>query len=269
MPGAVIGHVFERFVADGNAEAVAELAQRVEIELLHRVGGVLGFGGGAEGVALDGLGENHCWLARGARGLGIGGVDLEGVVPAAVQAHDVLVGEVLHHVEQARILAEEVLAGVFAAAAGVVLVFAVDNLVHALLQDAVVVGLQQRIPVAAPDHLDNLPAGAAEHRFEFLDDFAVAAHRAVEPLQIAVDDEDQIVEFFPPRLADGAEGLRLVHLAIAEESPDLAVAGGEQAAAVEVFHDVGLVDRLNRPQPHGNRGKLPIIGHQPGMGIGG
>jgi hypothetical protein len=53
---------------------------------------------------------------------------------------------------------------------------------------------QQRIPVAAPEHLDDVPAGAAEGGFQFLDDLAVAAHRAVEALQVAVDDEDQVVE---------------------------------------------------------------------------
>ena len=47
---------------------------------------------------------------------------------------------------------------------------------------------------AAPDHLDHVPAGAAEIGFQLLDDLAVAAHRAVEALQVAVDDEDQVVE---------------------------------------------------------------------------
>ena len=37
--------------------------------------------------------------------------------------------------------------------------------------------------------------------FEFLDDLAVAAHRAVEPLQVAVDDEDQVVELLARRPA--------------------------------------------------------------------
>jgi hypothetical protein len=57
--------------------------------------------------------------------------------------------------------------------------------------------------------------------FEFLDDLAVAAHRAVEPLEVAVDDEDQVVELLARRQADGAERLRLVGLAVAEERPDL------------------------------------------------
>ena len=60
--------------------------------------------------------------------------------------------------------------------------------------------------------------------FQFLDDLAVAAHRAVEPLQVAVDDEDQIVEPFPrAAMRDRAQALRLVRLAIAEKGPHLAV----------------------------------------------
>jgi hypothetical protein len=54
------------------------------------------------------------------------------------------------------------------------------------------------------------------------DDPAVAAHRAVEALQVAVDDEDQVVQ----SLARGQGRARscdlgFVHLAIAEHTPDL------------------------------------------------
>ena len=59
-----------------------------------------------------------------------------------------------------------------------------------------VILLEQRIPLAAPDHLDHVPAGAAEDRLELLDDLAVAADRTVEALEVAVDDEDQVVELF-------------------------------------------------------------------------
>ena len=32
---------------------------------------------------------------------------------------------------------------------------------------------------------------------------------------------------------------------------------------------MGLVDRLQRAQSHGDRGKLPVVGHQPRVGVGG
>ena len=50
------------------------------------------------------------------------------------------------------------------------------------------------IPVRAPQHLDDVPARAGEQRLQLLDDLAVAAHRTVEPLQVAVDDEGEVVE---------------------------------------------------------------------------
>ena len=92
------------------------------------------------------------------------------------------------------ILAEKFLADVGAVFGFEGLVFAVHALFHALEQQAGVVARQQLIPAGAPDHFDHVPAGAAEGRFQFLDDLAVAAHRAIQPLQIAVDDENQVVE---------------------------------------------------------------------------
>ena len=75
-----------------------------------------------------------------------------------------------------------------------VLILAVDAFFHALQQQAARVACEQLVPIGAPQDLDHVPAGAAECRFEFVDDLAVAANRAIEPLQVAVDDEDQVVE---------------------------------------------------------------------------
>ena len=122
------------------------------------------------------------------------------------------------------------LADVGAGLDDVLLVLAVDDLVHALDEEAGVVRLDERVPVAAPDDLDDVPAGAAEGGLQLLDDLAVAAHRAVEALEVAVDDEDQVVELLAGGEGDGAQGLRLVGLAVAEEGPDLAVLGVAQAA---------------------------------------
>ncbi len=134
---------------------------------------------------------------------------------------------------------------------------------------AVVVGLEQGVPARAPHHLDHPPAGAAEDRLELLDDLGVAAHRAVEPLEVAVDHEDQVVEALAHREADRADRLDLVHLAVAEEGPDLARGGVGEAAAVQVFEEAGLVDRHQGAQAHRHGGELPEVGHQPGMRVGG
>ena len=163
--------------------------------------------------------------------------------------------------------AEEVLAHERAVVGLHGLVVAVQRVHHDLAQDAVLVARQQRIPVAAPDQLDDVPARAAELAFQLLDDLAVAAHRAVQALQVAVDDEDQVVQLLARRDADGAQAFHFVHLAVAAEHPDLAVLGVGDAAGVQVFQETRLVDRHQRAQAHRHGGELPELGHQLGVRI--
>src|SRR5690606_1847124 len=188
---------------------------------------------------------------------------------AAVEFPYLLIGHVLDHLLQLRAGTEEVFADIGSVVGPVVLVVAVDRFFHAGLQQTVVVAGQQRIPQAAPDDLDDVPVGAAEVAFQLLDDLAVTADRAVEALQVAVDDEDQVVQLLAAGQGDGAQGLRLVTLAAAEAAPDLLLAWLDETTAFQVLHETCLVDGLNRAQPHGHGGELPELGHQPGVGIGG
>src|SRR5439155_22698428 len=136
---------------------------------------------------------------------------------------DVLVGHARYHLEQLRVLAEEVLANEGAVVGLVVLLLDVDRLLHDAKQAAFEIASEQRIPVRAPNELDDVPTRSAKIGFELLDDFAVAAHRAVEALQIAVDNEDQVVELFTRREPDRAERFGFIHLAVATEQPQLPV----------------------------------------------
>ena len=74
--------------------------------------------------------------------------------------------------------------------------------------------------------------GAPEDGLELLDDLAVAAHRAVEALQVAVDDPGQVVELLAAGQRDRAQGLGLVGLAVAEEAPHPRAAGVVEVAVV-------------------------------------
>jgi hypothetical protein len=69
-----------------------------------------------------------------------------------------------------------------------------------------------------------------------------ATHGAVEPLQVAVDDEDEVVEALARGDAERAEGFGLVGLAIADERPDAAPGGVLDAAMVEVAVEARLID---------------------------
>ena len=233
------------------------------------MGDVLRLAGAAHAVALDRLGQDHGRHALGVDGLVVGRIDLVRIVAAAVQAPDVVVGQVGDELGRFRVLAEEMFARVLAAEGLAVLVFAVDRFHHQLAQHALGVAGEERVPVAAPAQLDRVPAGAAEHAFEFLDDLAVAADRAVEALQIAVDHEDQVVEAFAPGQRNRAERLRFVGFAVADEAPDLAVTRLDQATVLEVLHELGLVNRLQRPKAHRDGRHLPVVGHQPRMRIRG
>ena len=190
-------------------------------------------------------------------------VHLAVVVAAALQVPDLLVGEVLHELERPRVAAEEVLAHVGARLGLVGLVVAVGRDVHEVAQRAVVVAREQVVPLAAPDDLDDVPSGAAEEALELLDDLAVAAHRAVEALEVAVDDEREVVEALVRGHLQLAAALDLVHLAVAEERPHLLVGRVLDAAVGEVPVGLRLVDRVDRAEAHRDRRELPELGHEP------
>ncbi len=214
----------------GSLKAVAECLQRGRAHLFLLVRDVLRLAGLAHAVALDGLGEDHRRLALVMDRRVVGRVHLVRVMAAAIEAPDVVVRPAGHQLLQLRVLAEEMLAHVGAVARLEGLVIAVHAFIHALAQQAHAVARQQRIPVAAPDELDHVPAGAAERGLEFLDDLAVAPHRSVEALQVAVHHENKIIQILAPGHADGAERLGLVHLAVTEETPHLALFGVDDAA---------------------------------------
>ena len=77
--------------------------------------------------------------------------------------------------------------------------------------------------------------------------FAVAAHRAIQALQVTVDHKIQVAQFLRPP-GNGPKRLRLITLAVAHETPDLAIAMVKQTALLLILHDVGLVNRLNGAQ---------------------
>ncbi|MNN01042.1 hypothetical protein D3C81_1136490 [compost metagenome] len=264
-----IRHFFQLGITDGQREAVAERAHGVGAHLFQLMVDVLPLARLAHAEALDGLGQDHGGTARRAHGLGIRGVHFLRVVAAARELPDVVVRHVRHQRQQFRILAKEMLAHVGAILRFEGLVIAVHAFHHALAQQAARIARQQGIPAAAPDDLDHMPAGRAERTLQLLDDLAVAAHRAVEALQVAVDDKDQVIEALASAQGNGGQGFGLVHLAIAEEGPYLAALVFLQATVLEVAHETGLVGGRQRAQAHGDGGKLPEVGHQPGMRIRG
>ena len=176
-------------------QRVPEAFEVLQRQLLHLVGGVAPREVRPQGVALDRLGQDDRRLAVVVHRRLIGRIHLVVVEAAPLELPpDVLVGPVRHHRPGARVLTEEVLPHIAAIVGAEGLVVAVGGLVHQVHQGAVVIYLDQRVPPSAPDDLDDVPAGTAEGRLQLLDDLAVAADRTVEPLQVAVDHEGEVVE---------------------------------------------------------------------------
>jgi hypothetical protein len=141
-------------------------------------------------------------------------------VAAAPELREVVVREVLDQLAEARVRPEEVLSDLGPAGDRVLLELAVEAVVHLLDEDAVDIAGEELVPFPRPDHLDDVPTGPAEGRLQLLDDLAVAADRPVEPLEVAIDDEGQVVKAFARGEVERAERLRLIGLAVAKEGPD-------------------------------------------------
>src|SRR5439155_22536351 len=103
----------------------------------------------------------------------------------------------------------------------------------------------------------DVPATAAERGFQFLNDLSIAAHGAVEAMQIAVDDKDEIVELLARRQSDRSERFRFVGFAVTQECPDLRVRDRLHPAILEITVEARLINGHQRAETHGNRRELP------------
>ena len=245
-----------------NAEAVAELFERLHVHFFGLVGNVLAFAGLTHAVTFDGFGQDYSRTAVGVvYGFIISGINFVRVVAAAVQGPDFVVRHIGHEGFQLRRV-EEVFANVRTVFGFEGLVVAVQAFFHTLFQGVVGIACQEAVPAAAPNHFQHIPARTAEVAFQFLNDFAVTAYRAVQTLQVAVDYKDQVVQAFAGGQCNGALAFRLVHLAVAAEAPYFATFGFGQAARFQVFQEARLVNRHQRAQAHGYGGELPEIRQQ-------
>ena len=213
-----------------DAEAVAELLQRSLVHFFRLVGDVLRFAGLTHAVTFNGFGQNHgraavCIVHR----FIISRIYFVRVVAAAVQCPDFVIGHIGHQGFQLGRV-EEMFTDICTVFGFISLVVAVQTFVHAVFQCVVGVACQQCVPAAAPNHFQYIPAGTAEVAFQFLDNFAVAANRAVQTLQVTVDDENQVIQTFACRQCDCALAFRLVHFTVAAEYPNLAAFSFTQTA---------------------------------------
>ena len=166
---AVVRRLVERrlgdlLVGDRNAEPRAELAQLVFVQLLLLVRDVAAFAGLAQAVALDRLGEDDRRRALVLDGGLVGGVDLFRVVAAAAQlaaaARRTGASTML---EQLADTCRRSARGCSAPGSTAYFWYSPSTTSPMRLTSRPSSSCaKQRIPVVAPDDLDDVPAGAAE-----------------------------------------------------------------------------------------------------------
>ena len=86
-------------------------------------------------------------------------------------------------------------------------------------------------------------------------------------MEVAVDDEREVVELFARGERQRAQRFRLVALAVAHHDPDSLLAGVFDAAVMQVVVEARLVDAHQRRQPHRDCGEFPEIRHEPGVRV--
>src|SRR6478609_4821618 len=145
----------------------------------------------------------------------------------------------------------------------------VHHRVEVTAQHTLMITGENVIPLRSPDDLDHIPTCTTEDAFQFLDDLAIAAHRTVETLQIAIDDERQVVELLTGGDAELAQRLRLITLPVTQKCPDMAGVGVLDAAILQIPGKARLVDGGDGTDTHAHRGKLPVFLHQARMRITG
>ena len=169
---------------------------------MHRV---FALTGRAHAKTFDGFDQQHRGLVFVLDRCGIGGIDLLRVMATTAQIPNVVVAQLGHHLQGARVAAKEMFAHIRAIVGLESLVVAVHGFHHDASQCAVFVAGNQGVPVATPNQFEHIPTRTTEFTLELLDDLAVATHWPVQTLQIAVDDKNQVVEFFSGGQTDGTQ----------------------------------------------------------------
>ena len=181
------------FVGERKGEPVAEGDERLDVELLGLMRGHAGFPRAAHSVAFLGLGEDDGWpfLARARRCES--GEKLAEIVAATFESVDVSIRHVCDQRMHFRVFVKEVNEVVAAVSSAQRLILAVDGGGETAKQRVLFIAREECVPFGAQKDLDDVPTRAAEKALQLRNNLAVSAHRPVEALKVAVDDEGQIV----------------------------------------------------------------------------
>ena len=259
---------FDICIRHRHIETVADVTHAVHVHFLNLVRDVFTFSRVAHAVTFNGMSKDYCRFAFGFLRFLECSVDFLRIVTTTVQCPDLLVSPVCNQCCGFRIFTEEVFTNVRTIFRFEGLVVAVNGFVHQLDQFTAGIFTQQFIPTATPHHFDHVPASTFEDAFQFVDDLAVTGDRAVKTLQVTVDNEDQVIQFFTGSDGDRTFGFRFVHFTVTEERVNGLFRGIFQATVFQIFQEFSLVDSTDWAQTHRYGRELPEFRHQFRVRIG-
>ena len=198
----------------------------------------------------------------------VGGVDLHRIVAAEPQLLQLLVGQVLDHVEQPRIDAEEVLADVGAGSTAYFWYWPSTTSPMRLTSRPSLIARPAADPSRCPRctlmTFQPAPRKIASSSWMIL---PLPRTGPSSRCRLQLMTKIRLSSFSRDGEADRAERFRLVGLAVAEERPDLRGRRLLQAAILQVAVEARLVDRHDRAEAHRHRRELPELRHQPRVRI--
>ena len=106
---------------------------------------------------------------------------------------------------------------------GIPLVISVETFLHSVAEHTIVVRGEQCVPTASPNHLEHLPICPSKSALQLLNDLSVATYRSIEPLQVAIDHHDEVIQSLPGSDVDCAQNFGLVGFTIANKAPNARV----------------------------------------------
>ena len=252
--GSIVGRkvriLLECRIRNGDVQCVAQRLEVLKVDLLHLVCGVTALERATESVALDGVRQDDRRLTLVLSGGLERCIHLAIVVTTALQVPNLVVRVVLHELQGTRVAAKEVLADECTVLGLVRLEVTVGGDIHQGAQGTVVVAGEKVVPLPTPDDLDDVPPSAAEEALQLLNDLAVTANGAVEALQVAVDDEFEVVESLVGCHLQLAAAFHLVHFSVAQKGPDVLVRRVLNAAVREIAVELRLVDSVDGAEAH-------------------
>src|SRR5699024_11080556 len=260
---------FDFFIGERNTVTITEEFDLVDRQFLHLVGRVATFEGSAQAVALNGVRQNDSWFALVFSRSLVRGIDFLVVVTTAFQTPDFLVRHICDEFLGGRGASEEVLANETTVFSLISLVVTIWCLVHNTNELTRVIGFQQWVPFATPQYLDDIPASTAERSFKFLDNLAITANRAVQTLEVTVDDKRDVVQLVVGSNVECTARFWLIHFTVTKECPDVLVRGVFDAAVMNVAVELCLVNRVQWAQAHRHSWELPEVVQHFGVRVGG